>query len=163
MKIDDRRLFLKYALPCIATLVKRGAVSKKYSDNILNAVVKNKSIPRNSEGIFKTAMYSCNKLARKMKKKSIDDDVIRKYFLVEHSRVVDSRFREKRDFDPVMCKTYIGKVVKIGKGHAEVRTILGKFNYRADFTPKVKINDTVVVHNNFIVEKTKKNIEKMFG
>ena len=61
MKIEDRNLFLKYALPCIHTLVKRGTVSKNYADNLLENVSNNKTIPKGSEDIFNKELHHIGK------------------------------------------------------------------------------------------------------
>jgi hypothetical protein len=161
MKITNRKLFMRYALPCIATLVKRGSVSQERADNLIDKVKNNKPIPRNSEIIFKTALVNCISIAKKMNKKSIDKEVIRRYFLVEHSRIVESRYKEKGDFDPIGCKTYVGDVIYPGKELATVETSMGKLRYRKEFEPALAMGDRVIVHNDFIVEKTNEDIEKL--
>jgi hydrogenase expression/formation protein HypC len=106
-------------------------------------------------------MAMCNSIAKKMKKSAIDKEVIRRYFLVEHARIVDLRHKVKKDFDPILCKTYIGKVIEVEKNNAKVETAIGKLKCRTDFVPDIKIGDRVVVHYNFIVEKTNEDIEKL--
>jgi hydrogenase maturation factor len=163
MEITDRELFFKYALPCATTLVKRGVVTQDYVNQLIELVYKNKPIPKDTEEIFKVAMAMCNSIAAKMKKDSIDKEVIRRYFLVEHARIVDLRYKIKKDFDPVLCKTYKGEVIAVGKHDAVVETKLGKLKCRTDFTPYISVGDRVVVHNKFIVEKINEDIEKLMA
>lgn len=163
MEIADRELFLKYALPCANTLVKRGAVTQDLVDQLIAAVSEHKTIPEGSEKIFKVALPICELMARKMKKDRIDVEVIRKYFLLEHSRIVDLRHKAMKDFDPMMCKTHMGKVIDVRKDVAIVETKIGKLNCRIDFAPDVRIGERVVVHNKFIVEKINEDIEKLIA
>jgi hypothetical protein len=153
MQVEDRLLFLKYALPCAGTLVKRGAISQERVDNMVKMVSDGKLPEEGAEGVFKVAFAMCSIIAMRMGKKSIDADVIRQYFLMEHSKVVEDRFEYMRDFNPVACKTYAGKVVEAGKDSAVVRTALGEKEYRTVFARDVKKGDEVAVHYNFIIER----------
>jgi hypothetical protein len=109
MRVSDRRLFLRYALPCAETLVKRGDVKKAFVDGLILAVSSGRPIPKGAESMFKTAISNCEGAARRMGRKTIGRDVIRVYFLVDHRKAVEKRFKEKGDFDPLMCNTYIGR------------------------------------------------------
>jgi len=162
MIIKDRLLFLKYALPCANTLVKRGTVSKEYVDKLIKEVARNKVPVENAEKIFKVATSMCFNIAEKMKKDSVDSEVIRQYFLFEHDKVVDDRFKLMGDFNPIDCKTYAGKVLSVHDKYAIVETPLGKRKYKTVFAKDVKKNDYVVVHFDYIVEKISSKIaEKM--
>jgi len=153
MRISNLKLFLKYALPCAETLVERGQVSPDYVDSAIEAVAGGKEIPPGVEKIFKTALENCEILAKSSKKDSIDEEIIRNYFLFNHDSTVDSRFCAMGDFDPIECRTYPGKVLEIKGKIATVETPLMTFDYRTDFVPDLKVNDFVVVHRDFVIEK----------
>jgi len=160
MRIGDRLLFLRYALPCASTLVRRGVISQDQVNRMITLVSKNQLPPEGAESIFKVANAMCTIIARRMGKRLIDDEVIRQYFLMEHSKVVDDRFSLMKDFDPTDCRTYAGKVVKVNKDTALVKTSLGEKKYRTIFARDVKENDDVAVHFNFIVERVPDQILK---
>ena len=160
MEIEDRLLFLKYALPCAGTLVKRGIVSQEHVDNLIELVSKGKLPEDNAENIFKVANAMCSVIAMRMGKKKVDSEVIRRYFLREHDKVVEERFEQMRDFNPDDCKTHSGSVVGVRGGFATVETSLGRKGYRDDFVKDLKEGDKVVVHYGFIVEKLSERMIK---
>ena len=153
MEISDRILFMKYALPCAGTLVRRGTVTQEYVDSLISIVARGAEPYDGAERMFKVANAVCNDLAEKMGKSSIDSEVIRKYFLLEHARVVDDRYKLMGDFDPVACNTYSGKVVSLDFGKAVVKTRLGSNTYRIDFANDIREEDEVIVHWDFVVER----------
>lgn len=153
MKINDRLLFLRYALPCASTLVRRGNVTQEYIDRLTSLVSQGKVPKEDAESMFKVANAMCESVAERMGKSAIDADVIRQYFLLEHSKVVDDRYRLMGDFNPIDCKTYAGRVLKVNDGNALVETRLGKKLYSTVFAKEVKEGEEVAVHFSFIVEK----------
>lgn len=153
MEISDRMLFLKYALPCAGTLVKRGVVSQVYVDGLIRKVSSGELPEAGAESIFKVANAMCGFLARKEGKSIIDSGVIRDYFLMKHSEVVDERYALMKDFNPADCRTYAGRVLKAAEGRATVDTPLGEREYRTDFCKDAKEGDTVAVHFDFVIEK----------
>jgi hypothetical protein len=153
VKIEDRLLFLKYALPCASTLVKRGVVTQERVDGMIALVSEGKLPEDGAERIFRVANAMCESIARRMGKGAVDAEVIRTYFLLEHSKVVDERFESMKDFNPVACKTYAGRVIEAADGLAMVETVLGKQQYKTLFAKDVKKNDDVAVHFDFVVEK----------
>ncbi len=155
---EDRLLFLRYALPCAGTLVKRGNVTKQYVDRLVEQVSRNEAPGAGAENMFKVANAMCDSIAERMGKPSTDAEVIRRYFLFEHSRVVDDRFNLMKDFNPVDCRTYAGRVIRAGDGSAVVETRLGQKVYRTIFAKDVRKNDMVVVHFDFVVEKVSKEV-----
>lgn len=164
MRIQNRHLFLKYALPCAGTLVSRGTVSKNYVSHLVELVSQGKLPKENAEEMFKVANAMCKAIAMRMGKKAIDSKVIRTYFLLEHSKVVDDRYKLMGDFNPVNCKTYAGKVLKANGGFATVKMPLGTKRYRTDFVKGLRKNDTVSLHFNFIIEKISESMaQKMQG
>ena len=155
MIIKDRLLFLKYSLPCAKTLVKRGKISQKEVDDAIKLVGAGKLPRKGFEEVFEVANKECAEAARKMGKRQIDSEVIRNYFLREHDRVVERRFRLMHDFDPKECKIYVGKVLEVKGSLAVVKTPLGVKEYKTILNPEIKENDTVVVHYEYVVEGSK--------
>ena len=153
MKIEDRLLFLRYALPCASTLVKRGNVTQEYINRLIVLVSQGKVPKEDVENMFKVANAMCESIAERMGKSAIDADVIRQYFLLEHSKVVDDRYQLMKDFNPVDCRVYAGRVLKVNDGYALVKTRLGKKLCSTVFAKKVKKGEEVAVHFDFIVEK----------
>jgi hydrogenase maturation factor len=160
MKFKDetsRKLFFRYAVPCSETLAKRGVITQKYQRSLVRSVILNKKIPKNAENTFKVASSMCEKTAKKLGKKSIDKEVIRNYFLFGHDKAVDRRYKIFKDFDPMLCRIYSGKVLLSGS-RALVQTIAGDKEYSTSL--RVKKGDYVVVHRDFIVEKISKKLAK---
>jgi len=155
-----RLLFLRYALPCAETLIKRGIVSKDYIRKLMKNISFNEKIPKDSERIFKTANLMCIKIAKKLGKKSIDEIAIRKYFLFEHDKIVDKRYKIFRDFDSLACMTYPGRILNLKNRRALVQTTIGKKKYKTNLIQGLKTGDNVVVHRNFVVEKINENLAK---
>ncbi len=155
---DDRLLFLRYALPCASTLVKRGNVTKEYIDGLVDQVSKGMVPKGNAESIFKVANVMCDRLAAEMSKSSTDAEVIRRYFLFEHTKVVKDRFELMRDFNPTDCKTYAGRVSKIDGNRALVDTVLGQKSYRTNFVENLKENESVVVHYDYVIERISEEV-----
>lgn len=153
MEIDEssRILFMKYALPCAGTLVKRGSVNQKYVDQLVGIASKGGKIPKDAEKIFKVAFAACALIAIDAGKKIIDDNIVRKYFLSKHDKIIGKRYAEMGDFDPDMCRVRKGTVECLENEFAFVN---GK-KFRTDFVPEVKNGDEVVTHWDFIVEASK--------
>ncbi len=152
---ESRLLFMKYALPCAGTLVKRGKLAQQDIDELINIIKTGSAVPEGAENIFKVAMAACSLLAMDKGMKLIDDEVIREYFLFGHDDVIDRRYEEMGDFDPEACRTRAGVVEDVLEGAAIVRTSAGAKEYRTDFAD-VREGDLVVVHWNFIVERIDK-------
>lgn len=152
MEIEEksRVLFMKYALPCARTLVKRNQVTQEEVDALIE-LVKKGVVPDGTEKIFKVALAACSLLALDANKRVIDEAVIRKYFLKKHSDMIEKRYEEKGDFDPVACQTRLGSVESVSPGKALVVNSAGKKDYRTDFVD-VHEHDRVVTHWDFIVE-----------
>jgi len=154
---ESRKLFFRYAIPCSETLAKRGVITQKYQRSLVRFIILNKKIPKNAENIFKIASSMCKKTAKKLGKKSIDKEVVRKYFLFGHDKVVDRRYKIFKDFDPMLCRLYSGKVLVSGN-RALVKTIAGDKEYRTSL--RIKKGDYVVVHRDFVVEKISKRLAR---
>jgi len=139
---------MKYALPCAGTLVKRGNVRQQYIDELIECVKLNKKIPKDAEKMFKVAFAACSLIAIDSGKKTIDESIVRKYFLSKHDEVIDKRYVEMGDFNPDMCRVRKCIAERIENGFAFV----GKRRFRTDFVPYVKNGDNVITHWDFIVE-----------
>ncbi len=160
MNAEDRLLFLRYALPCAGTLVRRGKVSQDYVNSLIRLVSEDKLPPEGTEKMFIVASTMCSKIANRLGKAEIDQDVIRTYFLFEHGEVVDDRFALMKDFNPVDCKTYPGKVIDVEATSAVVETNLGSKAYSIIFAKGVKPGNSVVVHYDYIIEKISEDAVK---
>ncbi|MFN6992442.1 MAG: HypC/HybG/HupF family hydrogenase formation chaperone [Fervidobacterium sp.] len=110
-------------------------------------------MPNGFENTFIVAVSMLKIIAKKMNKEEIDDDVIRQYYIVDHSKVVDKRYEEMGDFDPLMCRVKVGKIISIDGKMAKVKTEIGEHEYRTDFVNDLRKGDTVIVHYDFICEK----------
>jgi hypothetical protein len=82
----------------------------------------------------------------------IDEEVIREYYLFSHDKIIDRRYEEMGDFDPVACRIRPGVVQSVGNGSATVKNNLGVHSYRTDYCPVSK-GDLVTTHWDFVVEK----------
>lgn len=155
MEIEEnsRLLFMKYALPCMGVLVKRGKITQETVDRLFDSIKNGKGVPESAEKITEVAFAACSIIAIDNKKEHIDKDVIREYFLFRHDEMVDKRYDIMGDFDQQACRTRPGRVLSVSNGEAIVENSLGKKNYRTDFLPGARSGDLVVTHWNFIVEK----------
>jgi hydrogenase maturation factor len=157
---DARLLFLRYALPCSQELIDKRMVTQERINALMELVSKDKLPEEGAEGIFKVAVAMCTIIAMKAHKKTIDADVIRQYFLMDHNKAVDEQFELRKDFDHVECKTYAGKVLKVGADSAIVKTAIGEKRCRTDFVKNLKEGDNVAVHFGFAVEHISDSIVK---
>ncbi|MBN1896258.1 MAG: hypothetical protein JW789_00835 [Candidatus Aenigmarchaeota archaeon] len=159
LPIKNRDLFLRYAVPCGDVLVRRGELDKKLLDEMGNAVRSGRDVDFPIEDKFKVASRMCTILAKRMQKDVIDDEVIRKYFLVEHEKAILWRKQIKPDIDVRECKVYAGKVRKIEDNRALVHTPLGEIMLRTDFREglKLKEGDWISKHYGYISEKLSQN------
>jgi len=148
----DRMLFMKYALPCAGTLVKRCSITQEEWDSLIDTVRRNRTIPKDAEKIFKVAFAACSLIALDCSKSEIDEEVIREYYLFGHDEMIDKRYEEMGDFDPDMCRIRPGIVKSFENGFATVENVHGLRKYRTDYCD-VKRNDVVATHWNFVVEK----------
>ncbi|MEM5803509.1 MAG: hypothetical protein QW350_02095 [Candidatus Aenigmatarchaeota archaeon] len=160
MQIKNRKLFFCYALPCAQTFVKRGKISQEDLDKIIKNFSRGKMPKKGFESIFLVANNMLKIIAMKMGKDKIDMKVIRQYYLVDHDKVVDKRYEEVGDFDPIACKIRVGEVLSIKDNKAIIKTEFGIKEYKTDFVKKLRVGDRVIVHYDFIVEKFTKKIEK---
>ncbi|MEM5801620.1 MAG: hypothetical protein QXE34_03125 [Candidatus Aenigmatarchaeota archaeon] len=147
-------------MPCAQTFVKRGKISQEDLDKIIKNFSRGKMPKKGFESIFLVANNMLKIIAMKMGKDKIDMKVIRQYYLVDHDKVVDKRYEEVGDFDPIACKIRVGEVLSIKDNKAIIKTEFGIKEYKTDFVKKLRVGDRVIVHYDFIVEKFTKKIEK---
>lgn len=168
MEIEDKLLFLKYALPSlVGKSGSRGLCSGAtvgFSESQINGFVKQVSegeVPDLDIGkTFRVATAMCNFIAAKMGKKSVDSEVIRKYFLFEHNNVVDERSKLAKGLDNESCKTYAGKILSIKEKLAIVKTRIGEKEYSTSFLNDAKVGDRVAVHFSYIIERVSAETEE---
>jgi hypothetical protein len=150
---EDRILFMKYALPCAGTLVRRGIVDRDRIERLVDLVKENREIPSGEEKIFKVAFAACSLMAMDEKRGFIDSSVVRRYFLSGHDDVIERRYEEMGDFDPEECRVRTGTVVDVEDNFAVVKNSSGTRKYRIDFAQSIKKGDEVITHWDFVVEK----------
>lgn len=163
MKIRDdaRQLFMKYALPCAGTLVRRGVMKQEGVDKLIEIVKRGEKIPDGAENHFKVAMAACSLIALDSGKKEIDEETLHEYYLFEHDKIIDRRYAEMMDFDAEACRIRSGIVKSVSKGFAIVENSSCAGKYRADYCD-ARTGDLVVTHWDFIVEHIDaKTAEKM--
>ncbi|MGA3020946.1 MAG: hypothetical protein ABSD68_03290 [Candidatus Micrarchaeales archaeon] len=169
MNIEDKLLFLKYALPSIVgktgSLGSCSGAPVKFSESQIDSFVKQVSESKvpdiEIEKTFKVATAMCTHIAMRMGKSSIDSEVIREYFLFEHNSVVDERSELRRTFDSVACKVHAGRIISMERGLATVETdAIGKKEYDTSFLKDAKVGELVAVHFNYITERISAETEK---
>ena len=133
-------------------LVKKKKVTKKEAEKLISDFKKGRKLPKGAEKIFKVAMFYLEKIAIEMGKKSIDKDVILKYFHERHNEVVEKNKTTDR------CKITFGEVIKNQKDGALVKSN-GKIKKYKSFVRNLKSGDAVVLHYDYIVDRYWKKIK----
>jgi len=155
LPIRNKELFLKYAIPCGEVLVCRGELKRELLDKLREATASGQEADVPVEEVFKVAARMCTIIAKRMGKKAIDDEVIRRYFLIEHEKAIRWRKRIYPDLSVRDCKVYPGRVLKIDEDGALVRTPIGERKLRTDFSGDLKKGDRVSAHYGYVAEKIK--------
>lgn len=143
----NKRLFLRYALPCAEELIKRKEVTKEYIEEIKYCLKNNKKVKEKYLKTFKIAYSYCKEIGKKIKRKAMDEEVIRRYFWFEHDKIVDIMGSK------LECKILPGKIEKINGKKAIVITPIGKKLCSLEFAKGVKENSFVTLHYNYVVER----------
>ncbi|MEM7821385.1 MAG: hypothetical protein QXX38_01040 [Candidatus Aenigmatarchaeota archaeon] len=151
MEIEDKNIFFSYALPCLENPKKKIKIGREEVRRLLFLHEFGEKIPDGNEKLFEVALFYLKKIAKKMGKKKIDKEVIRRYFLKEHNKIPG--IREK-------CKVKFGKVLKVGKN--PLVKVCGKVKKYRSFLD-VRTGDAVVIHWNYIVDKPEKIKILVFG
>ncbi|MFC2143375.1 HypC/HybG/HupF family hydrogenase formation chaperone [Candidatus Aenigmatarchaeota archaeon] len=157
---EDRRYFMKYAVPCAQTLVDRCVINKEKLDEMFDMMKNELEIPDNEEDKFKVAMAHCSLVAMRAGKKEIDKESMQQYFFFEHDDTIDKRHEEMGDFDSEFCRTFPAIVKKINVPTATVDVMGKERNVKADFVSDVIVGDKVVIHRDFITEKIDEDLYK---
>jgi len=158
LPIKDRELFLRYAIPCGSVLVDRGTVSQKTLDQLKEKLLSGKPIKQDLGKVFKVGVRMLTITAKRMGRKEVDKEVIRKYFWFEHMDCINERVKTYPDVVPEKCLVLPAKVLEKGL----VKTPIDERKVRTDFVPDVKPGDWVTVHYSYIVEKiTEKQAEQL--
>ncbi|MBI2675271.1 MAG: hypothetical protein HYX24_02340 [Candidatus Aenigmarchaeota archaeon] len=161
IEIADKRLFLRYAIPCTSTLVKRGTVKKELVNELLDYALRKREMQTDIRETFPVAYLACRKIAQNRGKGEIGPEEIREYFWNLHDDVIERRFEEKRDFDKDDCRIWAGKVLRLLEDNrAEVLTQRRERIFRNAFEPHLKKDDYVVTHYDFITEKVSRENAK---
>ena len=157
LPIKNRELFLKYAIPCGEVLVGRGELKPDLLMNLDSLISNGQEVDFPIEDVFKVASRMCTILAKHMGKTVIDDEVIRRYFLVEHEKAIRWRKQVKPDIILKECMVYPGKVKQVdeNEGRAVVQTPLGEALLKSNFLPGIREGDLVSTHYDRIAEKLK--------
>ncbi len=157
LPITNRDLFLRYAVPCGEVLARRGEVRKELLGQLNDSVKERQETDIPIESVFKVASRMCTIIARQMGKSAIDDEVIRRYFMVEHENAILWRMQVRPELKLEECLVYPGRVLKIGDEGILVKTPLGERMFRPDFAAGLKANDWVSVHYDYVSEKIRES------
>jgi hypothetical protein len=164
LPIRDKELFLRYAIPCGEVLVRRGELRHELLQKLNDSVAHGQDIDLPIEKMFKVASRMCTILAKRMGKSEIDEEVIRRYFMLEHEKAIKWRKQVRPDIKVRECMVYPGRVLRIDFDKALVKTPLGEALLRNDFTPDLHPGDRVSTHYDYVSEKIKPwHAKKMLG
>ena len=125
IKLVDKRLFLNYAMPCLAERVRKGEITAKEFHDFCEDLAKDKEMPDEElYKLFPVAMNFIEESAKNGEKEvRVDEDVIHQYFWYDHDRVVKTRMNPDRH---KYCLVLPGKVLKTKGKEAVVETPLGE-------------------------------------
>jgi hypothetical protein len=155
LPIRNRELFLRYAIPCGEVLVDRGELKGELLRQLNDSVRNRQGIDVPIEGVFKVAARMCTILAKQMGRNEIDDEVTRRYFLIEHEKAIKWRKQVRPDLKVKDCLVYPGRILRINPEGTLVKTKLGEKLFRNDFAQGLKKRDWVSVHYDYVSEKIK--------
>lgn len=128
-KLEDKKLFLNYAMPCIAERVRRGEYTEKEFQKFCEDIVKGKDIPdEDLYNLFPVAMNFIDDSARKLNKVkdnevAVDKDVVHQYFWYDHDSIVKKRMNLDRQ---EYCLVLPGKVKEVHGKEGVVETPKGQ-------------------------------------
>ncbi len=174
MNIDDedKLLFFKYTLPCLLpgqpVRLTGGELMREVSESRIKGFILQVSegkVPDiDISKTFRTAYPLCEMIATTMGKSSIDAEVIREYFLLEHNAMIPARIAEGEKFDSVACKTYAGRILSINGNRAVLDTDAKKKDYDVSLLKDARVGDRVATHFDYVSDKISAEMEmKMRG
>lgn len=153
MNETPEAVFFRYSADCAYQLFNLGRITKQQYDAVRD-YRKNRKVPDRDflEAAYPTAIERIKKLAQAMGKNYWDVEVIRKYFLEEHNKVIDrgegyyatapSSVRE-------LCKFRIGTVkAKSNRGINIYRVDFGDIeeDIVGEYVPNANIGDRIRTH-----------------
>jgi len=148
--------FLKYAYPCAFIAQQRGEIDEKQMEELENAAVNEIALPREKlEKIFFRAFRRIETIAKELGKDRWDMDVLKEYFLVRHSGMVEDSFELGKDIPRTLkelCKIHIGEVVEKKNDVLKVRFNDKTRNVLGILVPNAKVGDRVTLHYGYAVE-----------
>lgn len=127
-KIADKKLFLNYAMPCIAERVRRGEYTKEEFEKFCQDLVDGKEMEdEDLYKLFPVAMNFIGDSAEKLGKikdgaATIDKEVVKQYFWKDHDSVVKERMNPERQ---EYCLVLPGKVTEVMGKEGVVNTPKG--------------------------------------
>lgn len=146
LPVKDKELFLKYAIPCGRVLVKRGAITQKFLDEMRERVVSGGKLRDEYVNSFKVALFQLSEIARREGKEEINYETIRKYFYSkEHDNAIEWSSKFNKYVDEKLCRVKPGRILEIDHD-AIAETPLGELKIKLDFIPDAKVGDYVTVH-----------------
>jgi len=157
--MKPEQYFFRYAYPCSENLVMLKKITDKEKKELEIKFLKNQCPSRKElEKYYSAAFERIKKVAKAMKRKPWDIDVMREYFIDEHNRVIErneGNYKLLPKSMKAICKVYIGEVVE-RKGNILTLEIndKGKKTKRKvlDNSLNAKKGDKVTVHYGFAIE-----------
>jgi hydrogenase maturation factor len=153
-RLLNKKLFLKYAMPCLMEKLRRGEISEEEFTQLMKDFEKGEmpSIEKITE-LFSTAIPKILALGVDKKKfegteVQVDTELVRDYFWDEHIPVVMNKKLKKSE-----CLVLPARVLKVNGDKAVVLTPLGEKEVKTAYLEKVKENDLLAVHYNYACEK----------
>jgi len=156
-EMSPERYFLMYAYPCSFVLVDLGKITEAKRKELEKKLLKNEPISKQElEKIFASAFRRLKQIAKETERDYWDFSVLRKYWLEEHNRFIDSgdgeygratsSFRE-------LCKVHKAEVLTKEENILTVQYDHTKRKVFATLVPETKKGDKITVHLAFAIER----------
>ncbi|MBN3037692.1 MAG: hypothetical protein JW834_04580 [Candidatus Diapherotrites archaeon] len=153
MEIRDRKLFLSYAIPCLAARVRRGELSASEQGSIEREFLERGDISSRVENLFPVALKMLELEARNLGKPHIDSDVIRSYFSKSHADHVRRQMEVQPDLDPRECVCHTVTIVDVHHAEYTVEGPVGRVRVSKWTVPEAKRGDKLRIHYTKAVER----------
>ena len=124
LKFLDKRLFLRYAIPCLEVKVERGEMSEEEFKEIVKKFTEGRILSDEEIAkLFPVAIFYIKKMVEKGRDEVIiDKKVIDRYFLDEHVKVLEKYPQKNRE----RCYVLPGRVIEVIGDEAVVETPFGR-------------------------------------
>ena len=171
MNESAEEIFSRYSYPCAGDLLNLKLITQEDYD-LLEKYHKEGKIPSKEEfeKLFPNALERVERLADSIGKDKWDYDVIKKYFLEEHNKVID---REEGLYEGAhhtikeLCKVRVGEIVKkeivgnntlysVNYGNEEEKIV-------GNYLPDANVGDNVSTHWKFAIEKVSEEDFERYG